>query len=114
LGATPVVRAPCPPDAEVRVRTANTAGAAGNAGRPLTMAEKVFLGDRRRKEEEEYFRRQEQLLIDKLRQRPREEAARRDMPERTGVADEEILRDSTRSLTRPIRSCFSIWCPSSR
>jgi ADP-ribose pyrophosphatase YjhB (NUDIX family) len=57
------------------------------------MAEKEFLGDRRRKEEEEYFRRQEQLLIDKLRQRAREEAARRDMAERTGLADQEILRD---------------------
>ena len=57
------------------------------------MAEKEFLGDRRRKEEEEYFRKQEQLLIDKLRQRAREEATRRDMAERTGVADQEILRD---------------------
>src|ERR687885_2444648 len=57
------------------------------------MAEKEFLGDRRRKEEEEYFRKQEQLLIDKLRQRAREDASRRDMAERTGVADQEILRD---------------------
>jgi hypothetical protein len=57
------------------------------------MADKEFLGDRRRKEEEEYFRRQEQLLIDQLRQRAREEATRRDMAERTGVADQEILRD---------------------
>ena len=57
------------------------------------MAEREFLGDRRRKEEEEYFRKQEQLLIDKLRQRAREEATRRDMAERTGVADQEILRD---------------------
>jgi hypothetical protein len=56
------------------------------------MAEKEFLGDRRRKEEEEYFRKQEQVLIDKLRQRAREEDSRRRMAERTGVADEEILR----------------------
>ncbi len=57
------------------------------------MAEKEFLGDRRRKEEEEYFRKQEQVLIDRLQQRAREEATRRDMAERTGVADQEILRD---------------------
>ena len=57
------------------------------------MAEKEFLGDRRRKEEEEYFRKREQVLIDNLRQRAREEATRRDMAERTGVADQEILRD---------------------
>jgi hypothetical protein len=57
------------------------------------MAEKEFLGDRRRKEEEEYFRKREQVLIDNLRQRAREEAARRDIAERTGVADQEILRD---------------------
>jgi len=55
------------------------------------MAEKEFLGDRRRKEEEEYFRKREQVLIDNLRQRAREEATRRDMAERTGVADQEIL-----------------------
>jgi tellurite resistance protein len=57
------------------------------------MAEREFLGDRRRKEEEEYFRKQEEVLIDRLRQRAREEATRRDMAERTGVADHEVLRD---------------------
>src|ERR671939_1609269 len=57
------------------------------------MATREFLGDRRRKEEEEYFRKQEEVLIDRLRQGVREEASRRDMAERTGVADQEILRD---------------------
>jgi hypothetical protein len=57
------------------------------------MAEREFLGDRRRKEEEEYFHRQEQQLIEKLRQRSREDATRKSMVERTGVADQEVLRD---------------------
>jgi hypothetical protein len=57
------------------------------------MADKEFLGDRRRKEEEEYFRRQEEQLIEKLRQRRAADAARRDMTERTGVVDQEILGD---------------------
>jgi hypothetical protein len=57
------------------------------------MTDKEFFGDRRRSKEEEYFRKQEQELIEKLRQRGREEAARRRMAERTGVADEEVLRD---------------------
>jgi tellurite resistance protein len=57
------------------------------------MADKEFLGDRRRKEEEEYFRKREEQLIDKLRQRRSEEATRGRMAERTGMADEEILRD---------------------
>src|SRR6266566_5447939 len=57
------------------------------------VAEKEFLGDRRRAQEEEYFQKREQELIAKLQQRGREEATRRQMAERTGVADEEILRD---------------------
>jgi hypothetical protein len=57
------------------------------------MAEREFLGDRRRQEEEQYFRKQEEVLIERLRQRVREDASRRDMAERTGVADEDILRD---------------------
>lgn len=57
------------------------------------MADKEFFGDRRRTQEEEYFRRQEQELIEKLQQRGREEATRRRMAERTGVADSEILND---------------------
>jgi hypothetical protein len=57
------------------------------------MTDKEFFGDRRRSKEEEYFRKQEQELIEKLRQRGREEATRRRMAERTGVADEEVLRD---------------------
>jgi hypothetical protein len=57
------------------------------------VADKELFGDRRRTQEEEYFRRQEQELIAKLQQRGREEAARTRMAERTGVADEEILKD---------------------
>jgi hypothetical protein len=57
------------------------------------VAEKEFLGDRRRIQEEEYFQRREQELIAKLQQRGRAEAARRDLAERTGVADDEILAD---------------------
>ena len=57
------------------------------------MSDKELFGDRRRSREEEYFRRQEKELIEKLQQRGREEATRRRMAERTGVADEELLRD---------------------
>jgi hypothetical protein len=57
------------------------------------VAEKEFLGDRRRAQEEEYFQKREQELIAKLQQRSREEATRQRMAERTGVADEEVLRD---------------------
>jgi len=57
------------------------------------VADNELFGDRRRSREEEYFRRQEKELIEKLQQRGREEATRRRMAERTGVADEEMLRD---------------------
>jgi hypothetical protein len=57
------------------------------------VANNEFMGDRRRVQEEEYFRRKEQELIEKLQQRGREEATRRQMAERTGVADEEVLRN---------------------
>jgi hypothetical protein len=57
------------------------------------VSDKELFGDRRRSREEEYFRRQEKELIEKLQQRGREEATRRRMAERTGVADEELLRD---------------------
>jgi hypothetical protein len=57
------------------------------------VAEKGFLEDRRRNQEEEYFQRQEQELIAKLQQRGREAATRGRMAERTGMADQEILRD---------------------
>ena len=57
------------------------------------MADKEFLGDRRRTQEEEHFQRREPELIAKLQQRGREEATRRRMAERTGVADQEVLRE---------------------
>jgi hypothetical protein len=56
------------------------------------MADETFPG-RRRTLEEEYFRKQEQELIEKLRKRAEGEAGRQRLAERTGVADEEILRD---------------------
>ncbi|HEY1294086.1 MAG TPA: hypothetical protein VGJ60_13495 [Chloroflexota bacterium] len=57
------------------------------------MADKEFLGDRRRSQEEEYFQRREQELIARLQQRSQEQAARRNLAERTGVVDEEVLSD---------------------
>ena len=57
------------------------------------MADKEFLGDRRRTQEEEYFQRREQELIATLQQRARAEATRGRLAERTGVADQKILRD---------------------
>jgi tellurite resistance protein len=57
------------------------------------VADKEFLGDRRRTQEEEYFQRREQELIAKLQRRGREEETRRRLAERTGVADQKILRD---------------------
>lgn len=57
------------------------------------MADKELFGDRRRSQEEEYFRKQERELIEKLQQRGREEATRKRLAERSGVADEEILKD---------------------
>jgi hypothetical protein len=51
------------------------------------------LAKRGRALEEEYFRRQEQELIEKLRARGAQEAARRQLAERSGVADQEILAD---------------------
>ena len=57
------------------------------------MADKEFLGDRRRTQEEEYFQRREQELIAQLQQRARAEATRGRLAERTGVADQAILRD---------------------
>jgi len=54
---------------------------------------KEFLGDRRRSQEEEYFHKQEQQLIARLQQRNRDETARRQLSERTGVVDTEVLAD---------------------
>jgi len=51
------------------------------------------LGKRGRALEDEYFRRQEQQLIEKLRARAAEDAVRRQLSERSGVADDEILAD---------------------
>jgi ADP-ribose pyrophosphatase YjhB (NUDIX family) len=58
-----------------------------------TVADKDALAGRGRSLEEEYFYRREQELIQKLRQRGEEEASRRRLAEKTGVADQEILDD---------------------
>lgn len=57
------------------------------------MANNELFGDRRRAHEDEYFHRQERELMEKLRQRSLEDATRQRLAERSGVADEEILRD---------------------
>lgn len=57
------------------------------------MADTDALSLRRRALEEEYFRKKEQELIEKLRRRGEEAAKRRQLGERVGVADEEILKD---------------------
>jgi hypothetical protein len=57
------------------------------------VADNELFGSRRRTHEDEYFRRQEQEVIEKLKQRGRDEAARRQLAERTGLADEELLKD---------------------
>jgi hypothetical protein len=57
------------------------------------MTERDAFADRRRGLEEEYFRKREQELIDKMRRRAAQDAARQGLAERTGVADKEILDD---------------------
>jgi hypothetical protein len=51
------------------------------------------LARRGRALEEEYFRRHEQALIEKLRARAAEDAARQRLAETSGVADQDILAD---------------------
>jgi hypothetical protein len=58
-----------------------------------TVADKDALAGRGRSLEDEYFYRREQELIQKLRQRGEEEASRRRLAEKTGIADKEILED---------------------
>jgi hypothetical protein len=50
-------------------------------------------GTRKKALEEEYFRKREQELIEKLQRRAQEAAGRQRLAERTGVADQEILKD---------------------
>jgi hypothetical protein len=57
------------------------------------VADKEFLGDRRRTQEEEHFQRKEQELIANLRQRGRDEVARRSMSERSGILDQGVLSE---------------------
>jgi hypothetical protein len=57
------------------------------------VADNDLFGSRRRTHEDEYFRRQEQEVIEKLKQRGRDEATRRQLAERTGLADEDVLKD---------------------
>ena len=48
--------------------------------------------DRRRAHEEDYFRKRDQELIEKMRLRAQEEAARDRLAERAGVIDEDLLQ----------------------
>jgi hypothetical protein len=57
------------------------------------VADNDALAKRGRGLEEEYFRKREQELIEKLRRRGEEAAGRRQLAERSGVADEDILTD---------------------
>jgi hypothetical protein len=57
------------------------------------MAEGDALTKRGRALEDEYFWKQEKALIEKLRARAAQETARRQLSERSGVADQEILAD---------------------
>lgn len=57
------------------------------------MSDRDAFADRGRALEEEYFRRREQELIEKLRQRAQADAAKQQLAEQAGVADEEILQD---------------------
>jgi len=57
------------------------------------VADQDGLAKRGRGLEEAYFHKREQELIEKLRRRGEEAAARRQLGERAGVADEEILKD---------------------
>ncbi len=50
------------------------------------------LGDRRRAMEDEYFRKRDQELTEKARLQAQEDAARRQLAERSGIADAELLR----------------------
>lgn len=57
------------------------------------VSERDAFADRGRALEEEYFRKREQELVEKLRRRAAAEAARQQLSDQAGVADEEILRD---------------------
>ncbi len=57
------------------------------------MTDQDAFGTRRKALEEEYFQKRERELIEKLQQRAQETAGRQRLAERTGVADEEILKD---------------------
>jgi hypothetical protein len=57
------------------------------------VADNELFGNRRKAQEDEYFRKREVELIEKLHTRHVETAARQQLAERTGVADDEILGD---------------------
>jgi hypothetical protein len=57
------------------------------------VTERDAFDERRRGLEESYFHKKEHELIEKLRRRSQADAARRDIGEQAGVADEEILQD---------------------
>lgn len=57
------------------------------------MAEKDVFAERGRSLEEEYFRKKDRELIEKMKQAAAAEQSRREMGERTGLSDPEMLRD---------------------
>lgn len=57
------------------------------------MTDTEFLANRRRAQEEEYFQKREQHLIENLRQRRLEEAARRHLAERAAVSVEQTVQE---------------------
>lgn len=57
------------------------------------MSEKDAFAERGRASEEEYFRRRDRELLERLQRSSRDEGERRALGARTGLADEEALRD---------------------
>lgn len=57
------------------------------------MANDDALAGRKRDLEEEYFRKQDEELIERLRKAAAEDSARRELGERSGLTDPDLLRD---------------------
>jgi hypothetical protein len=57
------------------------------------VADQDTIGTHGRRVEDEYFRKREQELMDKLKRKAEEQAARKHLAEQAGVFDEEILKD---------------------
>jgi hypothetical protein len=57
------------------------------------MAEHDAFGERRKQHEEDYFRKKDRELIEKMRESAARDQARRDLSARTGLNDQELVRD---------------------